>query len=278
MTGPETLTTFLERNPDVIAVRLIRVHGSCPREAGAEMLVAVDACLGTIGGGQLEYMVIDAARAMLAREETVRDMDIPLGPEIGQCCGGRVGIALRRMTPAGRRAALAEAERRAARLPQVYVLGAGHVGRALARLLEQMPVRTIVVDSRAKELMFCTEGVELRRSAMPEADVARAPAASAFVVLTHDHALDFLLTAQALARGDAAYVGMIGSATKRARFRAWCRDHCDGQPTDALVCPIGATGSHDKRPEVIAAFVAAEVMAALTRDVDQTTAARLMTA
>lgn len=271
MTLPETLTAFLERNPDVIAVRLIRVKGSCPREAGAEMLVAADACLGTIGGGQLEYMVIDAARAMLAREETARDMDIPLGPEIGQCCGGRVGVALHRMTTAGRRTALEAADRKAARLPHVYVLGAGHVGRALARLLEHLPVRTIVVDSRAEELMLCTEGVELRRSAMPEAEIAQAPAGTAFVVLTHDHALDFLLTAQALARGDAAYVGMIGSATKRARFRAWCRDHCDGQSTDALVCPIGASGSRDKRPEVIAAFVAAEVMATLTRDVDQTT-------
>lgn len=278
MTSPETLTAFLERNPDVIAVRLIRVKGSCPREVGAEMLVAADACLGTIGGGQLEYMVIDAARAMLAREETARDMDIPLGPEIGQCCGGRVGVALRKMTTAGRRTALEAADRQAARLPHVYVLGAGHVGRALARLLEHLPVRTIVVDSRAEELMLCTEGVELRRSALPEADIAQAPAGSAFVVLTHDHALDFLLTAQALARGDAAYVGMIGSATKRARFRAWCRNHCDGQPTDALVCPIGASGSRDKRPEVISAFVAAEVMAALTRDVDQTTPVRLMTA
>lgn len=278
MTVSETLAAFLDRHSAVIAVRLSRVQGSCPREAGAEMIVAADDCHGTIGGGQLEYMVIDAARAMLARGETARDMDIPLGPEIGQCCGGRAGVALRRMTAAGRRAALEAADRRAALLPHVYVLGAGHVGRALAGLLQQLPVRTIVVDSRAEELMLCTEGVELRRSALPEADIAQAPPGSAFVVLTHDHALDFLLTAQALARGDAAYVGMIGSATKRARFRAWCRDHCNGQPTEALVCPIGATGSHDKRPEVIAAFVAAEVMAALTRDATHTTPVPIMTA
>lgn len=277
MTVSETLAAFLDRHSVVIAVRLVRVQGSCPREAGAEMIVAADDCHGTIGGGQLEYMVIDAARAMLAREETARDMDIPLGPEIGQCCGGRVMVALRRMTVRDRCEALELAARRMAALPHVYILGAGHVGRALARLLEQMPVRTIVVDSRTEELMLCTEGVELRRSALPEADIAQAPAGSAFVVLTHDHALDFLLSAQALARGDAAYVGMIGSATKRARFRAWCRDHCNGQPTEALVCPIGASGSRDKRPEVIAAFVAAEVMAALTRDVDQIIPIPLMT-
>ncbi|MDZ7711045.1 MAG: XdhC family protein [Roseovarius sp.] len=84
-------------------------------------------------------------------------------------------------------------------------------------------------------------------------------------MLTHDHALDFLLTAQALARNDAAYVGMIGSATKRARLATWFRDHCNGQRSDALTCPIGAATKGDKRPEVIAAGVLPEVMTALAR-------------
>ena len=67
-----------------------------------------------------------------------------------------------------------------------------------------------------------------------------------------------------MSREDAAYVGMIGSATKRTKFRNWCRDHCGGQSIESLTCPIGAMGSADKRPEIIAAFVVAEVMAALT--------------
>jgi len=260
-----TLAAFLDRHPEAVQVRLARVHGSAPREEGAGMIVSATACHGTIGGGQLEYMMIDAARAMLARGEARRDLDIPLGPDIGQCCGGRVEVTLRRMDAAARRAARTEAEQQATARPHVYVMGAGHVGRALAHLLLWMPVRTVVVDSRSAELALCPDGVEHRESALPEAEIDRAPPGSAFVIVTHDHALDFLLVAQALARGDAAYVGMIGSATKRARLATWCRDHCDAQRIDALTCPIGAATQGDKRPEVIAAGVLAEVMATLAR-------------
>jgi len=260
-----TLAQFLDANPDTVEVRLTRVRGSSPREAGAGMIVSATACHGTIGGGQLEYMMIDAARAMLARGEVRRDLDIPLGPEIGQCCGGRVQVSLRRMDAAARRDARAECARQAAAQPHVYVMGAGHVGRALAHLLVRMPVRTLVVDSRSAELALCPDAAGRRESALPEAEVAQAPPGSVFVILTHDHALDFLLAAQALTRGDAAYVGMIGSATKRARLAQCCRDHCDGLRIDALTCPIGATTQGDKRPEAIAAGVLAEVMAALAR-------------
>lgn len=269
MTLPATATeAFLDGEPEVVEVRLTRVRGSSPREAGTAMLVAATAVHGTIGGGQLEYMAIDAARQLLARGQAERTMDVPLGPDIGQCCGGRVELRLRRMDEAARRAAIRRAEDDRAALPHVYVLGAGHVGRALAACLALLPVRAVLVDGRPDELARCAAPVEARLAAIPEAEVRAAPAGSAFVVLTHDHALDFLLTAEALGRGDAAYVGMIGSATKRARFAAFCRAECDGLAPDALVCPIGALGSDDKRPEVIAAFVAAEVIAALTRTPD----------
>ena len=119
---------------------------------------------------------------------------------------------------------------------------------------------------RAEELARNDAAVETRCTPLPEVDIATAPKGSAFVVLTHDHGLDFLLTAAALERGDAAYVGMIGSATKRAKFRNWLHLYCDGQPLQHLNCPIGASGSRDKRPSVIAAFVVAEVMAELTSE------------
>jgi len=109
------------------------------------------------------------------------------------------------------------------------------------------------------------ETIEKYLVPVPEEVVRNAQPASAFVVLTHDHSLDFLITREALKRGDARYVGMIGSKTKRAVFARWCRSFCDSNvKLDALVCPIGATGSTDKRPQVIAAFVAAEVMDRLT--------------
>jgi xanthine dehydrogenase accessory factor len=151
-------------------------------------------------------------------------------------------------------------------LPHVYIMGAGHVGRALAALFQYLPVKCVLVDTRANELAQCDCDVETRQSAIPEADIIGAPAGSAFIVLTHDHALDFLLTSTALERGDAAYVGMIGSSTKRKKFTSWMQSHCADQSIEQLNCPIGANGSRDKRPSVIAAFVAAEVIADLTSE------------
>lgn len=263
---PEAVDRFRGAVHAAALVRVEEAKGSTPREPGAWMIVAADATLGTIGGGQLEYMVIDAARAMLARGENAATFDIPLGPEIGQCCGGRTLLSATRLDADGWAALRdrAEAERRA--LPQIMIFGAGHVGRALAEALSLLPVRPILVDSRVEEIRLAPGTVEALLTPLPEAAVREAPPGSAFVVLTHDHALDFLIAREALARSDAAYVGMIGSKTKLAQFRRWLRDDEDGAPDlGPLVCPIGAAGRPDKRPEVIAAFVAAELMAALAR-------------
>lgn len=260
------LKLFLTKHDDVIKVQLTRVRGSSPREEGTQMIVAKGGFCGTIGGGQLEYMVIDEARALLKRGASETFMDIPLGPEIGQCCGGRVEILLTRMNDNDKSSLLLETQLETEAFPHVYILGAGHVGRALADFFEKLPVRTIVIDSRAEELQQCTALVELRQSAIPEADIRKAPKGSAFIVLTHDHALDFLLVAEALAHSEAAYIGMIGSKTKRASFENWYHSDGTGHSTDALTCPIGTTGSRDKRPAVIAAVVAAEVITALTSE------------
>ncbi len=260
------LAAFLSAQVSVIRVTLTRVRGSSPRNVGTDMFVAPHTLYGTIGGGQLEHMAIERARAMLSDGALNAVMDVPLGPEIGQCCGGRVELSLVRMRQGDRRAALKRAAAEQSLLPSVYVMGAGHVGQALADQLQHLPVTCVLVDTRTEELAQCRADVDIRFSVIPEVEIARAPAGSAFVVLTHDHGLDFLLASAALDRGDAAYVGMIGSATKRVKFRNWLRDHCEGQSIRNLICPIGASGSRDKRPSVIAAFVVAEVMAELTSE------------
>lgn len=256
--GPPEIDAFLKTGPTAL-VRVDTARGSTPREAGAWMLVSSDGLLGTIGGGQLEYMAIDAARAMLTAGEDAQTLDIPLGPEIGQCCGGRVTIAVTRIDAAGAEALRANTPP----LPTAFVFGAGHVGRALAAALALLPLRATLIDQRPAELARAPAGVETLLTPLPEEIVRSAPAGSAFTVLTHDHALDFLILREALARGDAAHVGMIGSATKRASFESWARKHGGAVDTGPLVCPIGAAGRPDKRPEVIAAFAAAEIMAAL---------------
>lgn len=262
----DALESFLQDRPGVVRVRIVSVKGSAPRGCDAELFVAPDATFGTIGGGQLEYMAIDKARRLLVSHGREAQMDVPLGPEIGQCCGGRVGLALEWLDMAARAEIVADRARALAAKPVVQICGAGHVGRALAGFLAQLPVRAVLIDTRAEELELCTAPIERRLTALPEAEIRAAPPGSGFVILTHDHALDFLLTSEALMRGDAAYVGLIGSATKRARFERFHAGQAPGATFSSLVCPIGATGSADKRPEVIAAFVAAEIMTALTRE------------
>ncbi len=263
MTNNSPTLRFLAMQSRIIHVVMRQVKGSSPRDEGAEMFVSGAGIAGTIGGGRLEYIVIEAARVMLAADEAVRQLDQPLGPEIGQCCGGRVALELRLMNAEDKARARARVKAADKARPHVYVMGAGHVGRALADLLQFLPVRCILVDSREGELALNGADVETRLTALPEHDIVTAPAGSGFIILTHEHSLDFLLASEALKRGDAAYVGLIGSRSKRAKFRNFCMKECDGLLIDDLVCPIGAGGSRDKRPSVIAASVVAEVIAAV---------------
>ncbi|WP_353308535.1 xanthine dehydrogenase accessory protein XdhC [Shimia sp. NS0008-38b] len=247
-------------------VEISRVRGSSPREEGAVMFVSDGAMLGTIGGGQLEYMALDEARKALKLNKYICRMDVPLGPEIGQCCGGRVEITLTQMDSSARREAVAQIQAQEEAFPHVYVFGAGHVGRALAEQFQHLPVHCVLIDSRSDELDLSIADVEKRLTAVPEAEVRNAPAGSAFIVLTHDHALDFLVTSEVLELGSSRWLGMIGSSTKRANFESFVRSHCTGLETETLNCPIGVSGSRDKRPAVIAAMVVAEVIAALTSE------------
>lgn len=270
-----SLEHFLGLDGPVIQICLSGVRGSSPREAGVQMFVSADGLHGTIGGGQLEYIAIHKARAMLHAARVVEDMDVPLGPEIGQCCGGRVAVTLTKMSDADRQIACRSEVQNTAQRPHVYILGAGHVGRALARFFQFLPVHCVLIDGRREELSLSDASVETRLSAMPEADIRNAPPNSAFIVLTHDHALDFLLTSEALDRCDAAYVGLIGSATKRVKFTRFHATNSVGKDSASLTCPIGLSASKDKRPEVIAAFVVAEVMTRLTASSERQTSVTL---
>jgi xanthine dehydrogenase accessory protein XdhC len=228
------------------------------------MLVTPTAFTGTIGGGRLEWDAIAAARQSLAAGETARELRIPLGPEIGQCCGGRVTLSIVRQNDDAKAAeadALAAGDR-ATR--HAIVFGAGHVGIALARALSPLPLTVRLVDSRPDAFAgLAIEGVEFVASERVTEQVDAAPAGSAFVVLTHSHALDSLIVAAALERGDFSYLGLIGSRTKRRLFEKAFRETGIAEERIArIVCPIGSPRVKDKRPAVIAALVAAEIIEA----------------
>ncbi|WP_246665823.1 xanthine dehydrogenase accessory protein XdhC [Aminobacter sp. J15] len=256
------LHDFLAASPGLALVEISEAKGSTPREVATWMLVSPTGIFGTIGGGQLEFMAVARAREMIAQRIGTAKLDVPLGPEIGQCCGGRVTIDLALVDDELRQTFPARIAVEEETQPNVFLFGGGHVGHALANALSLLPLTTTLVETRPEELEGVPEGIRTIGTAVPEEVVRDARPDSAFVVLTHDHSLDFLIVAEALARGDAAYVGMIGSKTKKATFRSWYLREAGGteERFSRLICPIGGTEVKDKRPAVIAALVTAELL------------------
>lgn len=260
----QTLTAFLSEGPAIL-VEIEAVKGSSPREAGTFMLVSATRIWETIGGGQFEYMAIDHARAMLDGRAEIDVLDIPLGPEIGQCCGGRTLLRFTKVTDVVANALMTRMRKAEDQQPTVFIFGAGHVGKALANSLSLLPLTVSVVETRREELIGLPGTVSTHLTAMPEATVSNIPAGGAAIIVTHDHALDFLIAKEALGRDDLAYVGMIGSKTKRATFANWLAREGHVGTLDNLVLPIGGTLVKDKRPAIIAALVTSEVLHAIHR-------------
>ncbi|MGN8169569.1 xanthine dehydrogenase accessory protein XdhC [Agrobacterium sp. 22117] len=254
--------TLLSEGPAIL-VEIEAVKGSSPREAGTFMLVSAARIWETIGGGQFEYMAIDHARAMLDGRTEINVLDIPLGPEIGQCCGGRTLLRFTKVTEAVADALITRMRKAEDEQPAVFIFGAGHVGKALANSLSLLPLSISVIETRREELIGLPGTVSTHLTPMPEAMVKDIPAGGASIIVTHDHALDFLIAKEALGRGDLAYVGMIGSKTKRATFANWLAREGHVGTLDNLVLPIGGTLVKDKRPAIIAALVTSEVLHAI---------------
>jgi xanthine dehydrogenase accessory factor len=270
-------------------VTILATEGSAPRGAGARMVVTETGLKGTIGGGRLEYQAMAQARAILAHPPgSWRVQDYPLGPLLGQCCGGRVRLLVERLADVPDREGPFEVtlsdrvQRRLlpgegpgtieARGPlpaagarflepveteflPVSLFGAGHVGRAIAARAEGLPLAIAWYDSRAE--MAETPGVILAEEAQMVAQAAAAPEGAAVVILTHDHALDYRLAEAALG-GRARFVGLIGSETKRARFLS--RLEAAGVDSARLTCPIGLPGIEGREPETIAIATLAQLL------------------
>lgn len=278
----------LRRGPAAL-VTILATEGSAPRGPGARMVVTEGGLAGSIGGGTLEHRATAQARKILALAPgSWRVQDYPLGPLLGQCCGGRVrllvehlaeppardeafevrlGAQVSRAPLAGEpppamsaRGPLPAAGARflepveAENLP-VYLFGAGHVGRAITARANGLPLAVAWYDGRAE--MAETPGVVLAGEAAMAAQAAQAPAHAAVVIMTHDHGLDYRLAAAALG-GRARFVGLIGSKTKRARFlKRLAADQIDAA---RLTCPIGLPGIHGREPEVLAIATLAQLL------------------
>ena len=308
MTTWATIARFIGTQGGAALVTLAQAQGSSPREVGARMVVAPDGTFtGTIGGGALEWGALAEAQALLARDGAMaKTLDKALGPDLGQCCGGRVLLTIEKFGAADREAVatLAKAEgegvlttiatigsdgrlvRRAAEPADgpayetqhdgsvrerfgeeptaFYLFGAGHIGRALTVALAPLPFAVTWIDTRPGAI---PEQFPVNVTAITQGDpvelLARAPDGAFVAVMTHSHALDLDLVIAALRAGRFAYVGLIGSDTKRVRFTSAMRKMGMADATvDPLVCPIGLTTIQDKAPAAIATSVAAQVLIA----------------
>jgi xanthine dehydrogenase accessory factor len=153
---------------------------------------------------------------------------------------------------------------------QLY--GAGHVGRAIVQLLAGIDCRVTWIDQRETEFpsgelpshieKLCVEPVE--------AEVRTAPPGAFYLVLTHSHALDMAISQAILQRGDFGFFGLIGSATKKARFmRRLAERGIPPATLERLTCPIGVPGIEGKEPEVIALAVVAQLLMQPPVEIDQ---------
>jgi xanthine dehydrogenase accessory factor len=319
----EAARTYLSHQGQVVRVTVAALRGSAPREPGASMLVGPQGAVGTIGGGHLEWRACELARELLAdpRAAPLRLLELILGPDLGQCCGGRVELWLERLTRADllwlndaarrlrtdepialatdfRAGAVSHRLLRSApgaarlrlvregdafglletlhrRRPDLWIFGAGHVGQALVRLLAELALYKITwIDSRAELLPAAVPGpggvwgpggvlgeVSALVSDSPPLLAASAPRDTRFVVMTHDHALDYELCRVILERDDAFWLGLIGSASKAARFRSRLqRAGSSAARVARLNCPIGVPGISSKLPAAIAIAIAAQLL------------------
>lgn len=261
----DTAAAWLAARKAAVVVEVGAAQGSVPREAGTRMLVSAAQCIGTVGGGHLEWKAIAKARDLLAQGSAAAQTEehFPLGPALGQCCGGAVTLTYATLDAAA-----------LARWPhpeplfRLQLYGAGHVGRAIVRALAPLPVHVTWIDEREEEFAAATAlgeptAARVERVCIDtlEAEVRHAPPGAFYLVLTHQHDLDLRITEAILRRGDFAYLGLIGSKTKRQRFVHRFEER--GVAAEAIAritCPIGVPGIEGKEPEVIAAAVVAQLL------------------
>jgi len=296
------LRAAIARHGRLARVLVAAAQGSAPREAGAAMLVWPDGQSGTIGGGALAWEAAARARAVLAGKAAPGLARRPLGPGLGQCCGGAVTL-LTEVIDAGRLCEIEAAgplwarrvdgplaaplaveglvarARRGTEAPAaslvggwmveplrapahlLWLHGAGHVGRAIVATLAPLPDWGITWVDTAPERFPAEmpEGVDRLVAADPARAVAHAPVAAHHLILTYSHALDLALCDAVLRRGFAS-AGLIGSATKWARFRKRlaAAGH-DAAEIARIACPIGdpALGKH---PQAIAVGTVAALL------------------
>ena len=241
----------LERGEPAALVTIVATTGSTPQRVGAKMLVFGDGrMVGTIGGGCYENDAFGKAReAILNRKPQLvhYELDDDFAQETGLICGGQMSVYIEPIEPS----------------PELYVIGAGHVGFHLANLAHEVGFRVHVVDDRMK---FANRERFPNAADVVTEDIpswiARTvlPPHACVVVVTRGHTND-LDAVRALAPRDLRYLGLIGSRAKVARIYEQLRS--EAMPAELLReihAPIGLDIGA-VTPQEIAVSILAELIA-----------------
>ncbi len=242
----ELLLDFKSKQEDIALVTVTKVLGSAPCRVASKMIVTKQRNIfGTIGGGKLEFKVIDEA-VIAIKENKIKEFSYTLGPEFEQCCGGKVELIIEPMN----------------QTPELYVCGAGHIGIELCNVLKDTPFninlldirkdweKTIKIDSQVKFINIDFDLYKQQINWGPNCYV---------VIMTHDHKLDFEITALAL-DAETKYIGLIGSKTKKNKFNNMLKNELNFEAGISPVhCPIGLDLGGNT-PKEIAISVAAELL------------------
>lgn len=262
----DTLQDLRARRVPAVIVTLAMVRGHAPRNGGAKMVVAPGEVHGSVGGGNLEATAIDRARAMLtAGSDGPELLTLTLSDKATtdygvQCCGGEVTMLLEPVRV----------------VPAVAIFGVGHVGLELARVLARHELELFLVDSRAEmlaEVRIGTPGVSgpfgdtvatihTVHAPVPESALTALPPGAHVLVMTHDHVEDLAIVDQSLRTAGLGSIGLIGSASKWARFRKKLLGELghDEAALARVTTPIGIPEVTGKQPTVIAVSVAARLL------------------
>jgi len=241
----------LERGESVALVTVVSTIGSTPQRVGAKMLVFADGrIVGTIGGGCYENDAFWKAREAIASRmpQVVHyELSDDFAQETGLICGGQMDVYIEPIEPS----------------PELYIVGAGHVGFHLARLAQEVSFRVHVIDDREKfaNADRFPDAAEIVVDDVP-AWIARTalPPHAYVVIVTRGHTND-LDALRALAPRDLRYLGLIGSRAKVARIYDALRE--ERMPDEALLrvhAPIGLDIGA-VTPQEIAVSILAELIA-----------------
>ena len=293
------LVKAVEQHGLVCRLVVADVQGSAPRETSAAMLIWAEGQSGTIGGGALEFEACERARQNLGGSNWMHRY--ALGPALGQCCGGNVALvaeyfdaeavdALDRFAVLRRISGTSDcpeqltgsiSDRKKNQIPlqsrmmsgwflepvlcperDIWIYGAGHVGRALVGALEPFPDFAVTWVDTAMDRFPPADRLERpeRLVALKMAETVRyAPDNTEHLILTFSHELDLEICHAVLCRPFKT-AGLIGSATKWRRFQKRLGDlgHDVGQ-IGRIECPIG-NPELGKSPQAIAIGVMADLL------------------